>query len=97
MMLLLKAAALNRRFNVLVTEARPTSQGHLAADTLRKAGVEASVILDAAVGYYIQKVDMVLVGAEGVVENGGIINQVSLPDPSLAFPSFTFVHRLEHT
>lgn len=49
---------------------------HLAAETLRKAGVPASVILDAAVGYYIQQVDMILVGAEGVVENGGIINQI---------------------
>lgn len=34
------------------------------------------MILDAAVGHYIEKVDMVLVGAEGVVENGGIINQI---------------------
>jgi len=26
----------------------------------------------------MEKIDLVLVGAEGVVENGGIINQVSL-------------------
>lgn len=77
MMLLLKAAAINRRFKVIVTEARPTSRGYQAAQMLRKHGVPATVILDAAVGYYIEKVDMVLVGAEGVVENGGIINQVN--------------------
>lgn len=34
------------------------------------------MILDAAVGYMMEKVDLVLVGAEGVVESGGIINRV---------------------
>lgn len=76
MLLLLRAAAMNRRFSVMVTEARPTSGGHRAVEALKKAGIPAAVILDAAVGFYIQKVDMILVGAEGVVENGGIINQV---------------------
>lgn len=84
MMLLLKAAALNRRFRVLVTEARPTSRGYQAAQNLRKNGIPTTVILDAAVGHYIEKVDMVLVGAEGVVENGGIINQVRGPQAMLA-------------
>lgn len=58
-----------------------------AASVLRTAGIPASVILDAAVGYYISKVDMVLVGAEGVVENGGIINQV----PLSSFPCILFI------
>ena len=34
------------------------------------------MVLDAAVGYIIEKVDLVIVGAEGVVENGGIINKI---------------------
>lgn len=34
------------------------------------------MILDAAVGHIIGKVDLVLVGAEGVVESGGIVNKV---------------------
>lgn len=76
MALLLKAASMNRRFQVYVAEARPTSRGFRAAQVLRQHGVPATVILDSAIGYYIDKVDMVLVGAEGVVENGGIINQV---------------------
>jgi hypothetical protein len=49
-----------------------------AVEELRKMDIPAQLILDAAVGYYIEKVDMVLVGAEGVVESGGIINQVLL-------------------
>jgi len=77
MTLLLNAAKHNRRFSVLVTEARPTSKGYEAAKVLKENGIQASVILDSAVGYFIDRVDAVLVGAEGVVENGGIINQVT--------------------
>lgn len=76
MALLLHAAKYNRRFRVLVTEAKPTSKGFTTARILRHHGIPADVILDAAVAYYMEKVDLVLVGAEGVVENGGIINQV---------------------
>lgn len=76
MALLMKAARHNRRFEVLVTEARPTCKGVEAVAILTEAGIPARVILDAAVGYYMDRIDLVLVGAEGVVENGGIINQV---------------------
>ena len=43
---------------------------------LTESGIPTTVILDAAVGYVMEKVDMVLCGAEGVVESGGIINKV---------------------
>lgn len=76
--LLLKAAAANRRFRVFVTESKPTSQGFEAVRILQQHGILASVILDSAVGYYISLSDMVLVGAEGVVENGGVVNQVHI-------------------
>lgn len=74
--LLLKAAAANRRFSVLVTEARPNTRGIRAAKLLQQNNIPASVILDSAVGHYMGKVTAVLVGAEGVVENGGIVNQI---------------------
>jgi translation initiation factor 2B subunit (eIF-2B alpha/beta/delta family) len=48
-----------------------------SAKTLRQSGIPATVISDTAVGYVIGKVDAVFVGAEGVVENGGLINAVS--------------------
>ncbi len=41
-------------------------------------GIPVTVILDSAVGYYIERVDIVLLGAEGVVESGGIVNKVRL-------------------
>ena len=46
------------------------------AEWLKNNGINSTVIIDAAVGYIMEKVDMVLVGAEGVAESGGIINKV---------------------
>jgi len=46
------------------------------AEDLKKLGIPCTVILDSAVGYIMEQVDMVMVGAEGVVESGGIINKV---------------------
>lgn len=43
---------------------------------LEKLHIPCTAILDSAVGYIMEQVDMVMVGAEGVVESGGIINKV---------------------
>lgn len=43
---------------------------------LEAAGIPCTLILDSAVGYVMEQVDFVMVGAEGVVESGGIVNKV---------------------
>eukprot|EP00761_Pharyngomonas_kirbyi_P004253 gb/GECH01004257.1/.p1 GENE.gb/GECH01004257.1/~~gb/GECH01004257.1/.p1 ORF type:complete len:325 (+),score=87.96 gb/GECH01004257.1/:1-975(+) len=73
---LLSAAKSNRSFTVYVTEARPDCEGYHTMAALKEAGIPATLIVDSCVGRIIPKVDFVLVGAEGVVENGGIINKV---------------------
>ncbi|NXY58071.1 EI2BA factor, partial [Callaeas wilsoni] len=79
-----------KRFSVYVTESQPDQAGRVfinlvfilvkgkqkMAKALRKLNIPVTVILDAAVGYIMEKVDLVLVGAEGVVESGGIINKI---------------------
>ncbi|NWS78720.1 EI2BA factor, partial [Crotophaga sulcirostris] len=72
------AVEAKKRFSVYVTESQPDQAGQVLikqkmAKALRKLNIPVTVILDAAVG---QKVDLVLVGAEGVVESGGIINKI---------------------
>lgn len=75
--LLYRAAVVQKkRFRVYVTESRPDKSGFRAATELREMGVPCEVVLDAAVGYIMEKVDVVLVGAEGVVESGGLINKI---------------------
>ncbi|KAG2184079.1 hypothetical protein INT44_009094 [Umbelopsis vinacea] len=66
----------NKRFKVYVTEGRPTSDGLVAVSELQASGIPCAAVLDSAVGFILDKVDMIFVGAEGVVENGGIINQI---------------------
>jgi translation initiation factor eIF-2B subunit alpha len=50
-----------------------------------EAGIPTKVITDSAVGAFMDEVDLCLVGAEGVMENGGIVNKVSLRGVSVYF------------
>ena len=43
---------------------------------LRARGVPVATIPESAVAYSLGKADMVIVGAEGVVENGGIVSRM---------------------
>ena len=60
----------------MIPEGRPEGAGFEAAAVLAKAGIPVTVILDSAVAYHMEQVDLCVVGAEGVVENGGIVNKV---------------------
>lgn len=74
--LLTEAAKTNKWFKVYVTESLPDRAGDRMCKDLREADIDAVLILDSAVGYVMEKIDLVLVGAEGVVESGGIINKI---------------------
>lgn len=43
---------------------------------LRGKGIPVAVIQPSAAAYSLGKIDMVMVGAEGVVENGGIVSRI---------------------
>ncbi|KAF1992939.1 translation initiation factor eIF-2B subunit alpha [Amniculicola lignicola CBS 123094] len=51
-------------------------EGQQIVADLRAHNVPVATIPDSAVAYSLGKVDMVIVGAEGVVENGGIISRL---------------------
>ncbi|KAF1792821.1 Initiation factor 2B-related [Phytophthora cactorum] len=63
---------------LFVTEGRSNASGYVSeyGGGLAKAGIPTTVILDSAVAYYMEQMDIVIVGAEGVVENGGIVNSI---------------------
>lgn len=69
-------AAKTKNFSVLVTEGRHSSGsgGVCAAQLMKEQNIPCTIIPDAAIGYVMETVDMVIVGAEGVVENGGVVN-----------------------
>jgi translation initiation factor eIF-2B subunit alpha len=58
------------------------------AKELKKIGITCTVILDAAVGLILEKIDFVLLGAEGVVESGGIINKIGTTTMCLSAKTF---------
>ncbi|XP_076766297.1 eukaryotic translation initiation factor 2B subunit alpha isoform X3 [Xylocopa sonorina] len=71
-----EAVKSNKIFEVYVTCSSPDNSGQEMCENLTKLGVSCTLILDSAMGYVMEQVDMVMVGAEGVAESGGVINKV---------------------
>ena len=66
----------DKRITVISTESRPQNNGLLLANRLAGEGIPVTLISDSAAAYMMDQVDLVFVGAEAVVENGGIINNM---------------------
>lgn len=66
----------NKNIFVYVSESRPDSSGRQMCELLTKEGIKNQLIMDASIGIYLERVDMVMVGAEGVCASGGILNKV---------------------
>eukprot|EP01018_Ginkgo_biloba_P027839 Gb_41150 [translate_table: standard] len=87
---LLKMASSNgKHFSVLCTEGRPDNTGIQMTKELVAAGIPVKLIIDSAVAYIMEKVDMVLFGADGVVESGGIINMIGTYQTALVAHSMS--------
>ncbi|KAK4686059.1 translation initiation factor eIF-2B subunit alpha, partial [Tremellales sp. Uapishka_1] len=59
-----------------LSESRPSGLGLRTHQVLTAAGIPCTVVLDSAVAYIMERVDMVLVGSEVVVESGGLVSAV---------------------
>ncbi|KAJ9117458.1 hypothetical protein QFC22_004308 [Naganishia vaughanmartiniae] len=62
---LLRAHKQNKRIKVMKTH-----------QLLTQAGIPCTVILDSAIAYILERVDIVLVGTEAVVESGGLVSSI---------------------
>ena len=67
---------LEKQFNLIITEGSPERKGHQVAKKYIAAGIPTRVIPDTAVATLFEDIDLCLMGAEGVMENGGIVNKV---------------------
>lgn len=74
--LLKQAINSGKRIKVFVTASTIDSTGEEMHKLLQDAKVPSKIILDSAVGFIMEEVDLVIVGAEGVAESGGIINKI---------------------
>jgi len=74
--LLHSAHVQKKHFTVFVAEGRPNCSGYATAKALKDAGIPVVLVPDTAVAALLGDVDFVLMGAEAVVESGGIISRV---------------------
>mmetsp|Transcript_16559 Transcript_16559/g.56436 ORF Transcript_16559/g.56436 Transcript_16559/m.56436 type:complete len:350 (-) Transcript_16559:1029-2078(-) len=84
--LALLQCAVNRgkHFSVIVTEGRPDAMGFKMVNAANHMGVPVRLVLDSAAACIMETVDMVLVGAEGVLESGGVVNKLGTFQLALA-------------
>jgi eIF-2B alpha/beta/delta-like uncharacterized protein len=62
--------------NVICTESRPQLEGRNMAKELRNRGLNVLLVIDAAMGLFMESVDLALTGADSVLPDGSIINKV---------------------
>src|SRR5690606_27174809 len=70
------------------TESRPENDGEVMAKALVDHGIDAKVILDISIGYHMKDIDFIVIGADAVCENGGIINKIGTFTISLCAKNF---------
>lgn len=68
----LKEAARKRKFHVIVAECAPFCQGHEMAVNLSKAGIETTVMTDAAIFAVMSRVNKVIIGTKTILANGAL-------------------------
>jgi len=73
---LLLEASQATNFEIIVLEGRPDASGAKASKVYSQAGIPTTLVLDSSMAHVMERVDIVVVGAEGVMENGGIINKI---------------------
>lgn len=76
MHLLREAVHRGKRLKVFITASAIDGSGKNMEEMLKQDNIPSKVILDSAVGFIMEKVDVVIVGADGVSESGGIINKI---------------------
>ncbi|KAL0224102.1 hypothetical protein P9112_003492 [Eukaryota sp. TZLM1-RC] len=74
--LVLERIAEEKEIKVIVSEGLPMFNGYETADRLSKSNISVTIVSDSAVASILHSVTMVLFGAEGITENGGLINQI---------------------
>ena len=61
--------------SVIVAESRPLNEGHRTIEGLIEMDLAATLITDAQIGAAIDGVDAVVVGADGILPDGGVVNK----------------------
>ena len=82
--MLRRAKLEGKSFEVICTESRPVFQGRITAKEMLDAGIETTLIVDSAVRYFMNEVDLVVVGADAITSEGNVINKIGTSMVALA-------------
>jgi ribose 1,5-bisphosphate isomerase len=82
--LLRRAKHEGKTFEVICTETRPAFQGQIAAKELLELGIKTTFIIDSATRFFMNQVDLVVVGADAITSEGNVINKIGTSIVALA-------------
>ena len=82
--MLRKAKLDGKTFEVICTESRPVFQGRLTAKEMLDAGIKTTLIVDSAVRYFMNEIDLVVVGADAITSEGNVVNKIGTSVVALA-------------
>jgi ribose 1,5-bisphosphate isomerase len=85
---LIYAKKKGKKFEVYNTETRPLYQGRVTAKELSKAGIKVTTFVDSAIGEAVRMSDIVMLGADAILESG-VINKIG----SGLIAEFAFNHK----
>jgi ribose 1,5-bisphosphate isomerase len=74
--LLKRAKQEGKTFEVICTETRPIFQGRTTAKEMLELGVKTTFIVDSATRFFMNQVDLVIVGADAITSEGNVINKI---------------------
>jgi ribose 1,5-bisphosphate isomerase len=74
--LLKKAKQDGKTFEIICTETRPVFQGKITAREMLALDVKTTFIIDSATRFFMNQVDMVIVGADAITSEGNVINKI---------------------
>ncbi|MCS7096762.1 MAG: ribose 1,5-bisphosphate isomerase [Nitrososphaerota archaeon] len=82
--MLRRAKEKGKSFEVFCTETRPFLQGRITARELVEAGIRTTLIVDSAARFFMNKIDMVVVGADAITSEGNVVNKIGTSMMALA-------------
>lgn len=81
---ILAAHESGKEIEVFATEVRPRNQGLLTIKTLNGAGITTQYIVDSAARFFMNSIDLVIVGADAITTNGAVVNKIGTAQIALA-------------
>jgi len=74
--LLKRAKQEGKIFEIICTETRPVFQGRITAREMLELSVKTTFIVDSATRFFMNQVDLVIVGADAITSEGNVINKI---------------------